>query len=138
MYLKCILLVTLLLGLGVADKAAVVQVDDAAYRTVDKVCDMMMQIVIIGISMLLGFFIGRTSAAEVIARKPVTTTAEVIEHPVLTSTTAAEVITIEAEELTIGTRLRSWNQAVTGTKEDLVKRFESARGQRHLALAARR
>ena len=56
MYLKCIMLLVtfVVLGFGDADKAAVVQVEDAANRTVDKVCDMMMQIVIIGISMALG------------------------------------------------------------------------------------
>lgn len=125
-----LMFLVLVTSFGQVDKASTVQVEDAAYRMADKVCDMVMQILFLILAFTVGFFIG-------MHRVP---SAPTLRAPTLQLPRAPTMIEIEAAELTVDAlkgRLKKWDLHVTGTKEDLVKRFELAQGPRRLVAFGR-
>ena len=114
-----------------AGQGSLVQVEDAASRWIGQVCDFMMQILVVILSVTVGYFVGLAS------KKPATATLQPAPL-VQQATEPLEPFFIETEEMTekaLRARLKDMQFGNSGNKEDLVRRFDAALGGRRLVIA---
>ena len=115
-----------------AGHGSLIQVEDTASRWIGHVFDFMMQILVVVLSVTVGYLVGLASS-----KKPTTASSQPAPAPTpLVQPTEAPffIETAEMTEKALRVRLKDMRLGTSGNKDDLVRRFNADLEGRRLAV----